>query len=176
MRNFKITFQSLIGFVNVGGGTNGLPPLDLNTENRADALVISTEYLPPVKSETRSEAPVHYNASPTAIFVGDWMILSSSKPLALDVLAELRRQPTTNQIVNSRVVVDGKVAQAVLSDNRGPLIARNMLDKGHDRLAAEKEIDALLKALRYVDRSSLQLRAHDRSLELVVELVLATAK
>jgi hypothetical protein len=176
MRNFKITFQSFIGFLNIAGGTNGLPPFDLNSERRGDALVISAEYVPPVKAETHSEAPLQYNASPTAIFVGDWMILSSARPLALDVLAELQRQPTTYQAVNSRVVVDGKVVQSVLADNRGPLIARNMLDKGHDRPAAEKEIDALLKALRYLDQSSIQLKANDRSLELDVELVLTTAK
>jgi hypothetical protein len=175
-RNFKITFQSLIGFLNIVGGMNGLPPLDLNSEKRGDALVISTEYLPPVKTETHGEAPIHHNASPTAIFVGDWMIISSAKPLALEVLGELQRQPATSQVVNSRVVVDGKVAQTVLSDNRGPLVARNMLDKGHDRPAAEKEIDLLLKALRYIDRSSVQLTANDRSLELAVELVLASAK
>jgi hypothetical protein len=175
MRNFKITFQSVIGFLNIVGGMKGLPPLDLNSEKRGDALVISTEYLPPIKVEMRSEAPIHHNASPTAIFVDDWMIISSARPLALDVLAELQRQRTTTQAVNSQVVVDGKTAQALLADNRGSLIARNMLDKGHDRPAAEKEIDALLKALRYVDHSSIQLKAKDRSLELAVELVLTTA-
>ena len=72
--------------------------------------------------------------------------------------------------------VDGKVARTVLTDNRGPLVARNMLDKGHDRPAAEKEIDLLLKAMRYIDRSSVQLTANDRALELAVELVLASAK
>jgi len=106
----------------------GLPPLDLSSEKQGDALIVSTEYVAPTKAETRGEAAIHHNASPTAIFVGDWMILSSAKPLALELLAEVRRGSAAGPSVNTRLLLDGQVARAALAENRNPLVARNMID------------------------------------------------
>ena len=46
------------------------------------------------------------------------------------------------------VRLDGQVGLAALAENREPLVAQNMLEKGHDRTAAEQEIDRVLAALR----------------------------
>ena len=50
-RIFKITFQSAVGFLNVVGGMNGIDPLDLNSEKVGDALVVSSDYLPPPRTQ-----------------------------------------------------------------------------------------------------------------------------
>ena len=84
-RVFKITFQSLIGFVNITGGMKGLPPLDLNSEKFGGTLVIGTEYVPPDKIESRNEAGIHFNASPTAVFIDDRFILSSAAAAGLGI-------------------------------------------------------------------------------------------
>jgi hypothetical protein len=175
-RTFKITFQSVIGFLNIVGGMKGLPPLDLNSEKMGDALVIATEYLPPDKVETRGEAAIHHNASPTAAFVGDRFILSSARPLAMELIEQVQRESQTAKVINATLLVDATVVQSALADNRGPLIARNMLDRGHDRPSAEKEIDGLLRALTNVERSSIQLTADGRAVELSVEVALAGPK
>jgi hypothetical protein len=175
-RMFKITFQSLIGFLNVIGGMKGLPPLDLNSEKMGDALVVATEYLPPIKMETRGEAPIHHNASPTAVFVGDRFILSSARPLALELIEQVQREQSVARGINAAVQVDATVVRSALADNREPLVARNMLDRGHDRPAAEREIDGLLRALTAVERSGVQLTADGRGVELSIEVVLAGAK
>jgi hypothetical protein len=175
-RTFKITFQSLIGFLNVIGGVKGLPPLDLNGERMGDALVIATEYLPPIKVETRGEAPIHHNASPTAVFVGDRFILSSARSLALELIEQVQREQTAARGINTTLQVDATVVRSALADNREPLVARNMLDRGHDRSAAEKEIEGLLRALTAVERSSVQLTADGRGVELSIEVALANAK
>jgi hypothetical protein len=175
-RTFKITFQSVIGFLNIIGGMKGLPPLDLNSEKMGDSLVISTEYLPPDKVETRGEAAIHHNASPTAVFLGERFILSSARPLALELAEQVQRRPPAAEGINTALLVDGGVVHSALADNRGPLIARNMLDRGHDRAAAEKEIDGLLRALTNFERSSVQLAADSKQLELSIEVALAGAK
>jgi hypothetical protein len=171
-RIFKITFQSVVGFLNVAGGMNGLDPLDLNSEKVGGALIVSGEYLPPKDAAKRSEAPLHYNASPTAGFVGDRFILSSSKALALELAEQLQRDTPPVPGVNTNLVLDATVGQAALADNRGPLIAQNMLQKGHDRAAAEQEIDRALALLKNLERSSAKLNVKEASLELALEIVL----
>ena len=88
-RIFKITFQSVIGFLNIAGGMNGVDPLDLNSEKVGDALVVSSDYLPPKDEKSRGEAAMHYNASPTVAFVGDRFILASARPLAMALVEQV---------------------------------------------------------------------------------------
>ena len=175
-RVFKITFQSFIGFVNITGGMKGLPPLDLNSEKTGDALVVGTEYVPPDKIESRNEAAIHFNASPTAVFIGDRFILSSARPLALELAEQVQRESPVEVDINTNLLVDAKATHTALTDNREPLIARNMLDRGHDRAAAEREIDGLLRALAGVDQSSVQLTSDGQRLQLSVAIALAPAK
>jgi hypothetical protein len=172
-RIFKITFQSVVGFLNVAGAMNGASPLDLNSEKVDGALVVSTEYLPPEKDASRDEAGIHYNASPTVAFVGDRFILSSARPLALELAAAVERDAAATASINTDLAVDARLVQTVLADNRTSLVAQNMLEKGHDREAAEKEIDGLLQALKYLQSASVRLSADDKRLELTVEVVLA---
>src|SRR5262249_51602186 len=115
-------------------------------------------------------------ASPTAVFVGDRFILSSERSLALELAEQVQREMPAAAGVNTSLLVDAKVTHATLTDNRGPLIARNMLDRGHDRAAAEHEIDGLLRALAGVEQSSVQLSADGGRLELSVAIALAPAK
>jgi hypothetical protein len=151
----------------------GLPPLDLNSERTGDALIVGTEYLPPDKVEARDEAAIHFNASPTAVFIGDRFILSSARALALELAEQVHREAPATAGVNTSLLVDAKVTHAALADNRQPLVARNMLDRGHDRAAAENEIDSLLRALAGVQQSSLQLTSDGQRLQLSVAIALA---
>ena len=63
-----------------------------------------------------------------------------------------------------------------LAENRGPLIAQNMLEKGHERAAAENEIDRALAAFKLIQGSSLALKVAETKLELSLEIELAGAK
>ena len=164
-RIFKMTFQSVVGFLNVAGAQNGIDPLDLNSEKVGDALVVSSDYLPPTDEKARGEAGLHFNASPTIAFVGDRFILASAKPLAMQLVEHVQKaeQPAAPK-ANTIVELDGKVGHQSLAENRGPLVAQNMLEKGHDRAAAEQEIDRVLAVLRYFEGASLGLSVGDASL------------
>jgi hypothetical protein len=172
-RIFKVTFQSAVGFLNVVGAMNGVDPLDLNSERVGEALVIASGYLPPKDEKARTEAALHFNASPTLAFVGDKFILSSARPLAMELIEHARKDAPAGEKLNTLVRVDGQAAQAALAENRGPLIAQNMLEKGHDRAAAENEIDRVLAALKVIQGSSLALRVAEAKLELSLEVELA---
>ena len=77
---------------------------------------------------------------------------------------------------NTAVRLDGRVGQAALSENRQPLIAQNMLQKGHDRAAAEQEIDRILSALRVLEGASLDLAVAESKLRLTLQIDLAGEK
>lgn len=171
-RIFKITFQSAIGFLNVIGGMNGVDPLDVNAERSADKVVVTAEYLPPKDEALRKAAPPQFNVSPTAIFIGDQFILASSKSLAMEVLEAVNKQPAADKEVNTALQFDLKVLHSILTDNTESLVTQNLLEKGHDRAAAEKEIQGLLDALAHVKSTSLKLLANEKNLSFSWEVEL----
>jgi hypothetical protein len=169
-RIFKVTFQSVVGFLNVAGAQNRLAPLDLNMERSKESLMVAAEYLPPKDEKLRDAAPPNFNASPTIVFVGNKVILSSAKPLALELAAGLDKQAAATPGVNSAIEADNQILQSILADNREPLIAQNMLEQGRDRAAAEKNIDLVLAILKHFDKSSLKLTTDGGKLELALDV------
>lgn len=170
-RMFKITFQSLVGFLNITGGMNGLSPLEQNFDKVGSGTVYSAEYLPP-KDGNNKEAAIHYNASPTVAVVGDKFIIATSKTLAIELADLIQKDSAPLAGVNTTLKVDGQVVRQMLVDNRSSLVAQNMLQKGHGQEPAEKEIDALLKAMLGLESSSLQLLSKDKTLQVTLELKL----
>ena len=148
---------------------NGLDPLDLNTEKRGDALIVSAEYLPP-KAELRAAAPLHFNASSTAAFVGDRFILSSTKQLATELADPLRKPAAEAAGINARLVLENAEVNAALQLNREPLVAQNMLQRGHDKAAAEAEVQRGLSFLSCFERLNLQLSVEAERMVFSVEL------
>jgi hypothetical protein len=115
-RIFKVTFQSVVGFLNVAGAQNGIDPLDLNSEKVGDALVVSSVYLPPADAKTHGEAGLHFNASPTVAFVGDRFILASAKPLALELVQHVRHAaPPADTKANTLIQLDGRIGAGSLA-------------------------------------------------------------
>ena len=170
-RMFKITFQSLVGFLNITGGMNGLSPLEQNFDKVGSGTVYSAEYLPP-KDGNNKEAAIHYNASPTVAVVGDKFIIATSKTLAKELADIIQKDSSPVSGVNTTLKVDGQVVRQMLVDNRSSLVAQNMLQKGHGQELAEKEFDALLKAMLGLESSSLQLLSKDKTLQVSLELKL----
>src|SRR5688500_13043724 len=114
--------------------------------------MVAAEYLPPKDERIREAAPPNFNASPTIVFVGDKVVLSSAKPLALELAESIGRQPAATPGVNTALATDNQILHAILADNREPLIAQNMLEEGRDRAAAEKNIDLMLAILEHFDK------------------------
>lgn len=177
-RRLKVAFQSFVGFLNINLAQQGQPQLDLETISRGDARITSATYLP---DETKPGL-INYNFSPTLAFVGNQMIVSSTRPLAeelVDLIAgadddrnQEARGPDSESraTVNTRGTLDLQVLGELLNDNRQHLVAKNMLEKGHDKDAAEKEIGTLLSLLGAGRDLSLRLATEAEKLTLDVEL------
>ena len=78
--------------------------------------------------------------------------------------------------VNSMMELNGGTLRRVLADNREPLIAKNMLDKGHGHQAAENEIDVLMKIVDVIKDVKVQVSSDEKALRLSVEVGLDAPK
>lgn len=167
---FRRTFQSLIGFLNVIGAMNGQPQLDLESEKAGDQHLITATYLPEKDADT-SRLPINFNFSPSVGFVQDRMVVSSTKALADDLLqrvAEGDAKPRAR--TNTLARADLAALRQILDDNRGQLVAQNMLSEGNTKEEAEQEIGTLLNILGISQHASFQFTAHDGALRLALDL------
>jgi hypothetical protein len=173
-RQFKITYQSLVGFLNIAGGMNKLEALEQDTEKIGGVTVVSASYIPPEKAEDRAAAGIHFNASPTVAFVGDRFILSSTKGLAIELGQMLEKNPPKpDEGVNTQLQISADALRATLADNRPQLVAQNKEEKGHSEADAEREIDLLMKLLAGLKSTSFSLTTKNDSLRASWELQLA---
>src|SRR4029079_11087958 len=87
-----------------------------------------------------------------------------------DLTAKGLGKPEAGAADNTRIEVDGRVAGEVLKSDREPLIAQNMLEKGHDRAAAEKEIGGLTALVDFLRDARVRLAQTDKAVRWEVEV------
>ena len=163
-RRFKVAYQSLIGFANIGLGQQDMPLLDMETERKGDSVITSAAYLPDEHDESNS---ILYNFSPTIAFHGETMVISSTKALAAELI-ELSKAPDAweESDVHTSIVADAALIKKALVDNRESLVTQNMLEKGQSRRQSEAEIDLILSVLDFVKTANAQLDLESNRLEL----------
>ena len=172
----KRIFQSFIGFLNIVGAMEGQAQFDMNMENENGMQFISATYVPEVDRKSSDEAPIQFNFSPCLAFSGDVAVLSSSIALAKQLAVAVSKTPSgdasaASTHANTLIDMDVQALKQILLDNRRQLVSQNVLEKGHSRKDAEKEIDMLLSILELFDRSSLSLSfANNVRLEMTATL------
>ena len=184
-RHFRVGFQSLVAFANIDGASKGRPLLEIQSEKRGDADIQFATYgdddhdAAQDKKAASDAAPgggkqdMYLNLSPALVLSRDRMILATSRHLA-EELADLSQNPAAEGTIteNTLIEVNGQRAAELIRDNREQLIAQNMLEKGHDRATAEKEIGVLQALVGYVDGAKLRLVPAEKSVRLDLELKL----
>ncbi len=172
-REWKVTFQSLIGFLNVVSSMQGQPPLELDSEKVDGIQLVTAAYMPPEAGKKPAPGAIQYNFSPTLAITDTRMVIGSTRQIALD----LARSPEGTDgvakpevAINSQLAIDVAPLRSVLQDNREQLIARSMLEKGHARIAAEGEVDVLLKLAELVRGLDVRLQRAGKDLELQLRL------
>ena len=183
-RHFRVGFQSLVAFANIDGASKGRPLLEIQNEKHGDADIQFATYgdvdhdaAQDKKGPATDSGPgggkqdIYLNLSPALVLSRNHMILSTSRRLA-EELADLSQEPTAEATIpeNTLIEVNGQRAAELIRDNREQLIAQNMLEKGHDRASAEKEIDVLQALVGYVDGAKLRLVPAEKSVRLDLEL------
>ncbi|MCA9262813.1 MAG: DUF3352 domain-containing protein [Planctomycetales bacterium] len=168
------TFQSLIGFFNIVGSTQGQPQLDMKTYDEPHWTLVTSRYLPPVDRAKDDPVAIHYNFTPSAAFIENRFILSSSEPLARQLLQIAPPgTPTRQTSPNTWGHVDAHVGREILQANRSALITQNQLKKGHTPEEARGEVDALLELLRLLSGADLTLGISDGTMALKLNIAVA---
>ena len=140
--------------------------------------MVTTSYPLEERGPSASPGRINYNFSPSLALIGEHLILSSTSSFA-EELSELvesggRSEPPAHapatdsgsQCTNSAIGIDLATLKQVLEDNRQHLVAQNILQKGHDQPAAEREIGTLLELAGMLRDLQLSLVWRDRQVQL----------
>ena len=170
-KELKRTFQSFVGFLNVAGAMTGSPQLDLDTESIEGVQYYSATYLRETDRKYEGGLPIQFNFSPTLAFKNDIAIVASTlsfaKQMSIFPVAKavedaneggVARVGETVSQDNTVVHVNVDALRSVLESNRQPLIAQNILEKGHSKSEAENEIGILMSVLSLLQSAKLSLR------------------
>lgn len=176
-------FQSLVGFLNVAGAQNGQPQLDINSERTEATQIVAASYVPSPDEKKSGKGRIQFNFSPTAVFVGDKFILSSTEPLARELAQRLSAptpepgaENTPSPAANTLAIADAQILADVLRDNRSQLVAQNMLEEGRTQEEAEQAIDGLLTLVGAAKSARLSLITAGDSLRLEAHISLDSGK
>ncbi len=172
-RQFKVSFQAMVALLNVQAGQEGRPQFDLlNVEHAGGKLTIA-EYFAEEDDARTNDRGIHRNFSPTLATAGDRLILSTTRELAAELI-ELTAKEETTQPSNShtRFRLEAAALRSAFEDNLSQLVAQNMLEKGHSREAAEKEVRGLLTVLEWFTGTEVQFGLNEQASELQLEAVL----
>ena len=162
-KELKRTFQSFIGFLNVAGAMEGNPQLDLDSETIDGKQIYTAMYLREDDKKYDNGLPIQFNFSPSLAFEGNLVIVASTNALAKKATSKSTKQ---NEAIaeaknNTALNVDFGALKHTLKANRLQMISQNMLEKGHSKLEAEKEIDTLLSLLSLLRNGSAALKFDD---------------
>ncbi|HUP82012.1 MAG TPA: hypothetical protein VM260_25900, partial [Pirellula sp.] len=156
----KRTFQSFIGFLNVTGAMTGKPQLDLDYESIDGKQIYTATYIRDGDKQYENGLPIQFNFSPTLAFDGDLVFIASTSALVKQVSASSTKQMEAEAMPKNNTVLkaDFTSIRAALEANRGQLVSRNMLEKGHSKQEAEKEMDILFSLLSLLKTGDAAIR------------------
>jgi hypothetical protein len=153
-------WQKAIGLVNFTRGQQAEPGLIIDRPQH-DGTKITVAYFAPPTEEDRSAIDVRFNFRPTLAMPGDYLILSSTEQLAtaiMDGLAQEVKQATKPVAgMHSLVDIDGGHLASILAANRETLIRNNMVEEGHSRSEAERDIGVLLLIAEHITKVKLSI-------------------
>jgi hypothetical protein len=167
--DFRRTYQSLIGFLNITGAMNGQPQLNLDIEKEDNYQIVSATYLAE-KDASDAGMKIHYNFSPSVAFVGEHFIVSSTTALARELAQAVGKGDRQASDLNTIVKLNASGIGDILADNRGQLVAQNMLAEGNSKEEAERAIGDLLGLLEAAESASFDLGTSAGTLRASIEI------
>jgi len=173
-RQLKVAFQTLISFLNISGTQQGRPLLELATQNRDGATIVSADYLIEPEDQNKKQAETFYNFSPSVVQIDDYFMLCSTRRLAEQLADEAAHQSSRRATTaNTQITLDAATLARTLDANRQNLIAHNQLQKGHSLEEATHEIESLLSLVNLFKDADLSLTTREEKLKVNLTLNLA---
>lgn len=181
-KHFRVAFQAGVALANLNGAQQGRALLDLQTERRGDCDIefatFTADDLPKEPKEKHDKKDVkspkddaYLNLSPAMALSKTRLILSTSRQLA-EQLADLdAKEPSPARIPeNTLIAGNPNLASNLIKANREQLVAGNMLEKGHDRKTAEREIRLLEAIADAFTDGRLRLLPEEKSIRFEIEV------
>ena len=170
--DFRRTFQSLMGFLNVVGAMNAQPQLDFAVEKGESQQILTSSFVAESGGQQSRQAAVNFNFSPAVAFIGERMVVSSDTRLARDLGGRRDEggEGGAHSRSNTQARFDPGVLHQILVDNRSQLIAQNMLEEGNSNEEAAQEVDALLQIVHCFRLATLRLDTGNDKLELQIQV------
>ena len=154
---------------------NGQPQLDLDMEKTDAAQFVTSSYLPDPNAKDAHAVKINYNFSPSIAFAGSRFVVASTNALAhalATASATERPAGDADRVVNSDGVLRFDTLREILTDNRGQLVAQNMLKEGHTKEEAERDIGVLLELVGWFDHLGFSLDTTPSELRVSLDLVM----
>ena len=168
-RRFGVSFQSLIGILNIESAQNDRPQIELITTKQDGITMKGGEYL--LDSELDKGLMI-YNFSPSIAFQGEYIVISSTADFARELAVATKKLDQSDEASASNTVLslDADLIKKLLDDNRESLIAQSMIGSGKTRAVATAEVDVILNLLDYLDQGHLDLRFDGKQMKLDVQV------
>lgn len=179
-QRLRVAFQSILGLVNLGAAQSGsgAPPLELGSETYEGITISKATFMTMADGPETTTEPVHYrhNYSPSIAEAEGRFIVSSSVGLTKQIIDALKADPTIEPTdATLLMAADGAGLAALVDLNRERLVLQNMLDDGHDRATAERNIESLAALLRYLGRGELRIADGEDASTLTIRFDLGSA-
>jgi len=178
-RRLEMAALQTMSIVNFESARNGRPPLMVDKTRYRDTSITHAEY--PEPDDARGPLHVRHNFSPAACVAGDHFVISSSLPLAREIIDAFRnagstvssaveRASTASLGLDSLIRVDATSLRTILGLNRELMADNKVLETAVPREAALLEIDGLLGLLDLVTDLEAVIRASNEELSLDLRL------
>jgi hypothetical protein len=164
-----VAFQNALGFVNADRGQKGEPQLLMELGSHRDVPIATVRYLEELAPE--APLPMHQNVKPACGVVKGELVLSSSDALLRDIIDAVldgRRDVQTGALES--LTLNGRAIAKILAENEVPLVTQNMLEKGHGKAKAEREVTAFLGVVGLFDDAQIATRAGEGELQVSLRL------
>jgi hypothetical protein len=147
-------WQKALGLINFTRGQQALPGLIIDRPVHRGTQ-FSIAYFSARDETSRERLHMRYNFRPALALPGDYVILSSTESLARDLIDAVQTAPGGPAAVlpqtHSLLEIDGAPLASILEANQTVMVQNNMVEKGHSRAEAEKEIGMLCTLAGLVD-------------------------
>jgi hypothetical protein len=173
-QRLQAAFQSFIGLANLGAAQEKAPPLMLGSETVEGITIATSHYAPPKGRKSEEPIDQRFNFSPSSALVGNTFVLSSSLPLARDLVRALKDPGKGSPAATLVGAGDGRELARLIEQNRATLVAKNMQEKGNDRPKAEREVGLLVHLAQYLGRASLAVRDRPEATGIRLEFLLGS--
>jgi len=168
-------WQKALGLINFTRGQQAMQGLIIDRSVHAGTKY-SMAYFSTSGIDDKNNLDMRFNIRPALAMPGEYLILSSTDGLAIDLINTLNQEMEhkVKPLVESNSLVEIDTAQltSILKANRDTLVHSDMVKKGSTQEEAETGIDMLITMVKLVDCAKLSIGTHEGLTEACLEIKL----